>query len=83
MACAREEAVIAKILSQGCERKGDLDTSVALYFCKRIEKDGEQVFTIPKALEEDGYTEGQLEAIENLLQCYEIDLLPLDQLLIH
>ena len=67
------EVVIARITGQGCERREDLDGKASLCFAF----DGRS-FTIPRPLEDGGYTLSQLEEIEAELMLCGIDLLPLD-----
>lgn len=43
----------------------------------RIHKDGQE-FSIPKALDEDGYTEDQWAYIDQILAFYGFDIWPLD-----
>lgn len=70
---ALSETVIAKIVSQNCTRREDLDDEDSLYFS------GDQgVFAIPQPLEAGGYTQSQLETIEAQLTRLELELLPLD-----
>lgn len=77
MICAYCEAVVAKVLSQGCKRRGDLDDEFSLYFS--IEhREAVAVFCIPQPLYAGGYTASQLEVVEVQLARLGIDLLPMD-----
>ena len=78
--CALAGTVIAKIVSQNCKRREDLDDETSLYF-SISHRNQEWVFSIPAPLEEGGYTQAQLEAIEVQLARLGMDLLPLDQYL--
>lgn len=71
------EAVIARIVSQSCKRRGDLDDEVSLYFSVPY-RNVDWLFTIPQPLEEDGYTQAQLDVIEVQLARIGLELLPLD-----
>lgn len=76
--CAYRDIVIAKIISQGCKLREDLDDEFSLYFS--VEYRGHSwVFAIPQPLEQEGYTQRQLEVIEVQLARLGLDLLPLDQ----
>ncbi|MDE0002605.1 MAG: hypothetical protein OXQ29_07910 [Rhodospirillaceae bacterium] len=68
------QTVIAKLHSQGCHRRGDLDDQVSLYF----EFPLGSVFSIPKPLENDQYNSEQLTEIQSQVEFRGIDLLPLD-----
>ena len=76
-ASATVETVVAKILSQNCKRRKDLDDESSLYFSISY-RDKDWSFSIPKPLECDGYTVSQLEVIEVQLARLGLDLLPLD-----
>ncbi len=75
--CASKEVVIAKIVSQKCKRREDLDDEVSLYFSVTY-REVEWAFDIPQPLEADGYTRAQLEVIEVQLARLQLELLPLD-----
>ncbi len=67
------EVVFARIVGQMCERREDLDTEASLRFTHNG-----KLISIPRPLEDDGYTQAQLEEIERALAAYGLDLLPLD-----
>ncbi len=71
------ETLIARILSQGASRKGDLDDEFSLYFAV-VTRNGEITFTIPRPLADGGYTAQHLEVIELQLASVGLELLPLD-----
>ncbi|MGF1631869.1 MAG: hypothetical protein ACFCUT_20525 [Kiloniellaceae bacterium] len=80
--CADKELVIAKLLSQGAERREGLDSDTSLWFCVWME--GKRIsFCIPQPLVDGGYTEGQLAVIENEIVPFDLELLPMDPHLIH
>ena len=68
------EVVFARIIGQGCQRREDLDNPVSLCFSFNGKS-----FTIPRPLEDGGYTLAQLSEIEAELALCGLDLLPLDQ----
>jgi hypothetical protein len=69
--------VIAKIISQKCKRRADLDDESSLFFSV-VHRGNEWAFSIPQPLEPDGYTFLQLEIVEVQLSRLGLDLLPLD-----
>ncbi len=77
MAVCAVGTVVAKIVSQGCGRREDLDDEFSLFFSFAY-RGREWMFSIPQPLEEGGYTIHQLEAIEMQLARLGLDLLPLD-----
>ncbi len=80
LACAYRDVVVAKIVSEGCNRREDLDDGFSLYFS--IEHKGHAwIFAIPDSLEDGGYSPAQFDAIEIQLARLGMDLLPLDQYL--
>ncbi len=70
--------VIAKIQSEDCVRREDLDDEFSLYFSRQVRKDT-WVFQIPRPLKDDGYTDVHLNVVEVQLARLGLDLLPLDQ----
>lgn len=69
--------VIAKIVSEGCKRREDLDDQASLFFSISF-RNIEWVFSIPQPLEEGGYTIRQLDMIEGQMARLGLDILPLD-----
>lgn len=80
--CAYADVVIAKIISQGCKRREDLDKEGYLVF-SYSGPNNEHVFPIPQPLIDGGYTQEHLEAIEFSLSFIGLELLPLDPNLLH
>ncbi len=81
MIVTKNEVVVAKILSEGCTRREDLDDEFSIFFS--IEYRGDLwSFQIPQPLENGGYTLNHLKAIDMTLERLGLDLLPLDQNLI-
>ena len=76
--CAEAEIVIAKLLSLGCKRREDQDDDLSLYFSV-LYREREWELEIPRPLEDGGYTQRQLDVIENQLARFGLDLLPLDR----
>ena len=78
----QDRVVIAKICScPGCTRRPDLDTahSYAFTICNAMTNHRDRLIFIPQG----SYTIDQLSTIEQALAYYGIDLLPLDQSLLH
>ena len=71
--CAYADVVDAKIISQGCARREDLDGDGFRFFSYK-----ERVFPIPESLIDGGYTKEHLDAIEMALAFIGLELLPLD-----
>ena len=72
------DVVVAKILSEGCVRREDLDDEFSLFFS--VDYRGVSwAFQIPQPLEDGGYTINHLNVIEVALARLGLDLLPLDQ----
>ncbi len=82
IACASEDVVIAKIVAQGCTRRDDLTDQASLYFSVTF-RGTTWTFSVPRALEEDGYTEAQLQTIEVQLSRIGLELFPIDHHLLH
>ena len=75
--CTTKKSVIAKIVSQDCSRREDLDDETSLYFSIKY-RSRVWSFCIPQPLEDDGYTQKQLRIIEIELSRLGLELLPLD-----
>ena len=78
---ASTDAVIRKICINGCKRRAELDQPVSYAFSYVDAADRthrERVFFIPHGLGGGGYTQAQLNEIEQTLACHGFDLLPLD-----
>ncbi len=67
-----EEQVIASLSNQGCDVT--LDHLPNSHLCET----GGQYFFIPKATIDGGYTQAQLDKIEQTAAAFGIDILPLD-----
>ena len=67
------EVVIARIVGQGAECREALDNDASLCFSFN-----RRSFTIPRPLDDGGYTLAQLTEIEAELVLCGLDLLPLD-----
>lgn len=81
LVCSTMAVVIAKINSQKCRRRKDLDDEFSLFFSLDY-RNQEWSFTIPRPLVGlDGYTATQLENIESQLMRFELEFLPLDSYL--
>ena len=75
--CAWEADVIAKLASQGAERREDSDNESSLAFS--VEINGKRRgFLIPRATLDGGYGQSHLTQIEEQLTLVGLDLLPLD-----
>lgn len=75
---ATGDVVLRNIASKnGCHRRLELDLP-ASYAFSHIHDGRERVFFIPRELTPEGYTQAQLEEIEQALACRGYDLLPLD-----
>ena len=82
IACALVETVIAKIVSQDCRRREDLDDESSLFFSVSHAQ-GERTFAIPRPLKDGGYTLEHMEVIEAQMARIGLELLPLDVHLVH
>lgn len=75
------EVVVAKVVAcPGCRRQLEYDTANSLAFSINNEFCGgkDRLFYIPNALPSGGYTQDQLDFIEQSLAVYGIDIFPLD-----
>ena len=75
--CAGVANVIAKLTSQGAERREDSDNESSLAFS--VEINGKRRgFLIPRPTLDGGYSQSHLTQIEEQLTLVGLDLLPLD-----
>lgn len=77
LVCAWCVDVVARIVSQGAERRKDFDTESFLAFALMC-NERSRGFTIPRPLLDGGYTLAQLVQIEKQLARLGMDLLPID-----
>jgi hypothetical protein len=78
---ALAEVVLRKVCSVGCTPRTDHDTAHSYAFSCRLDPANpkERLFFIPRELTPDGgYTQAQLDTIEQTLAHFGFDLLPLD-----
>jgi hypothetical protein len=76
---ASAEVVLRKVCSVGCARRADRDTAHSYAFSFKPDQSRERLFFVPHELAPDnGYTQAQLDTIEQTLAYFGFDLLPLD-----
>lgn len=73
--CSPVGTVLARIVTQGCNRREDQDDLTSLFF---LHRESGLLFSIPRPLENSGYTQEHLTEIEIQLARLGLDLFPLD-----
>ena len=71
---ALADLVIRNICGNNCKRRSDLDTPSSYAFFHKDPHNRERLFFIPRELAGDGYTQAQLEEIEQALAYLGFDL---------